>query len=259
MDPWLERSHHWPNFHSRLINEIDRSLSSQLGPRYFVSIEERVYVLQGGELDDFLMIADVQLAELVHRDSASGQRAEAEHKHGDTVVAEPFVTVTQLETEIHETRLVIEELPERTAVTVIEVLSPANKHPGPGFDSYARKRKATMNSNVNLVEVDLLRGRNPFLPRGRRHWHYSIHVSRAKDRPDGTIWPIKMQQKLPVFQVPLAGDDAEVAVDLQTAFTDAFNRGQFNRVLDYARDPAVPLEPNDAVWADRLLRMQNLR
>ena len=43
---------------------------------------------------------------------------------------EPIVTVTLLNEEIHESRLTILDAATRSAVTVIEVLSPTNKHLG---------------------------------------------------------------------------------------------------------------------------------
>ena len=42
-------------------------------------------------------------------------------------------------------------------VTVIEILSPTNKEPGPGREEYIRKQQDVMGSFVHLVEIDLLR------------------------------------------------------------------------------------------------------
>ena len=44
MDPYLEHPVLWPGVHSRLIAALDEDLSAQLLPRYYVEVEERVYV-----------------------------------------------------------------------------------------------------------------------------------------------------------------------------------------------------------------------
>ena len=44
MDPWLERGDLWPDVHNRLIAALGDVLGPRLRPRYFVALEERVYV-----------------------------------------------------------------------------------------------------------------------------------------------------------------------------------------------------------------------
>lgn len=47
-------------------------------------------------------------------------------------------------------------------VTVIELLSPTNKQRGSeGYIRYLQKRLDLLNSQANLVEIDLLRGGHP--------------------------------------------------------------------------------------------------
>ena len=58
---------------------------------------------------------------------------------------------------------------DRELVTVIELLSPANKYMGLDRGQYLAKRVELLNGPVHLVEIDLLRG-GPPLP--------------AADRPD---------------------------------------------------------------------------
>ena len=49
MDPYLEHPFIWPGLHNRLIVAIADEISAQVSQRYYVDIEQRVYV---GELDD---------------------------------------------------------------------------------------------------------------------------------------------------------------------------------------------------------------
>ena len=44
MDPWLERGDLCPDVHNRLIAALGDVLGPRLRPRYFVALEERVYV-----------------------------------------------------------------------------------------------------------------------------------------------------------------------------------------------------------------------
>ena len=44
---------------------------------------------------------------------------------------------------------------------MIELLSPANKTPGPDREQYLAKRMELLNGPVHLVEIDLLRGGPP--------------------------------------------------------------------------------------------------
>src|SRR5439155_20452495 len=61
-------------------------------------------------------------------------------------------------------------------VTVIEVLSPTNKLPGSdGSREYAHKRERLLESHVNLVEIDLLRG-------GQRIDRSEEHTSELQSR-----------------------------------------------------------------------------
>jgi hypothetical protein len=48
-------------------------------------------------------------------------------------------------------------------------------------------------------------------------------------------------------------------LDIQRMVDELFTRGRFGSILNYQRDPAVPLTPEDAAWADALLREKGLR
>jgi hypothetical protein len=50
MDPYLEDPAHWQGVHRQIISEIQADLNSRLQPRYFVAVEERVYISDAGEI-----------------------------------------------------------------------------------------------------------------------------------------------------------------------------------------------------------------
>ena len=98
-------------------------------------------------------------------------------------VAEPVIATTWLEEEIHEAFLKIIDRDSRDVVTVIEILSPANKLTGsPGGQSFEQKRREVMNSRSSL-------GRDR-PPSRETHGSYSpesrpsrIPRARVEDRP----------------------------------------------------------------------------
>ena len=124
-------------------------------------------------------------------------------------VAESVVVTSLFEEDIHEARLEIIDRERRQVVTVIEVVSPTNKVRGArGRDSYLQKRAEVFNSPSHMVEIDLLRDGDPlpFQPSPPPH-DYLIHVSIRESRPQGRAWPIRLQQRLPVVEIPLRPED----------------------------------------------------
>lgn len=86
--------------------------------------------------------------------------------------------------ETQERYLEIREVGTATVVTVVEVLSPKNKRSGEGKVKYDAKRQNILNSNANLVEIDLLRTGEPKPSSGGVPSDYRVLVSRATRRPE---------------------------------------------------------------------------
>src|SRR5262249_10895298 len=130
----------------------------------------------------------------------------------------PDVSITAPEDEHREKFVEIYETdPEMRLVTTIEVLSPSNKRAGtPGWDLYQRKRQSLLRGNVNLVEIDLLRGgqRPPMLD----PWPnspYVLMVARAGKPQSCLVWEAHFQRLLPAIPVPLVKPDPDVLLNLQ--------------------------------------------
>jgi hypothetical protein len=47
-------------------------------------------------------------------------------------------------------------------------------------------------------------------------------------------------------------------LDLQSIFDRMYDGGPFARTVDYTRPPPIPLEPEDAAWAEEWLRGKGL-
>jgi Protein of unknown function (DUF4058) len=257
MDPFLEHPGHWPDFHHELISESRAALGSLLRPKYFVRVEERVYIAQEWDPARKLIVPDLHLT------SRPGWKSQPndEPQRGGVEVAEPVVATTMIDEEVHESYLEIVDVVERRVVTVIEILSPANKTMGSaGRTSLRTKRREILHSSGQWVEIDLLRGGEGLTERlPRRPCEYLAHVSRADKRPRGLLWPIRLSQRLPEIKIPLLPDDPDARLDLQAVLNTAYDRAGYDLSIDYASDPEPPLPPEWAGWADGLLIARGLR
>lgn len=235
MDPYLEAPGLWPDVHDELISAIRNLLNRNLPAHYHARTRERVYISDETDPGREFLIPDVH----VRKVSESSEPAVA---GASAAVAEPLTVTTLIEEEIKELYVEVVHLEDAAIVTVIEVLSPSNKSPGArGHDSYHTKRLQIMHSDANLVEIDLLRsGRRVPIVEEMPACEYMVHVSRADTRPQGTVWPIRLEQPLPSILVPLRPPDGDCTLDLQGALNDAYERGAYNRVIDYHQAPAPP-------------------
>ncbi len=154
-------------------------------------------------------------------------------------------------------------------VTVIELLSPANKERGSkGWELYRRKQEEVLKSDVHLVEIDLLRGGDytiaPPEYRLRQEvggsWHYMVSISRADMPYDFLLYPRTVRERLPRIPVPLAIGDRDVVLDLQAVFHQCYEDGAYEDVVDYRKEPPPPaFSAEDSAWIDQLLKEKGRR
>jgi hypothetical protein len=144
-------------------------------------------------------------------------------------------------------------------VTLVDVVSPANKRTTQGRQAYLLKRQEARFAGSNLVEIDLVLQGQPTLDYTRPDCDYAVTVNRTTQPDRYEVYMAKLHDRLKPFRLPLAGDDRDIKVDLQTAFTRSYDQGDFAAKIDYQRDPAAVLKPADRQWLDDLLRQQKLR
>jgi hypothetical protein len=156
-------------------------------------------------------------------------------------------------------------------VTVIEFLSPTNKH-GSGAHAYLQKRLGLMDACVNLVEIDLvrkgglailqfeddemaesLRSENGRLP------PHAITVFRAEQPLQRELYRITYSKPLPAIRVPLRPDDQDIWLNLQELAEQCHADCAFDKSTKYNLDPQPPLSPEDTAWLDTHLKSKNLR
>ncbi len=134
------------------------------------------------------------------------------------------------------------------------MISPTNKRPGPDREQYLAKRRQYLAGDVNLVEIDLLRGGPRFPADSLPVCDYLVLASPGHHRPRAGVWPISLRDALPNVAIPLAAGDQSAIVELQSIFTTAFDQGGYAPAI-HQRDPETPLRTEDAAWAAELLRV----
>ncbi len=249
MDPYLESPYLWPDVHHELISQFRGALSPSLRPHYAARVELRVYVTDQDDPGLEVIIPDVRIEEMAKNDSKKHRRS-----NGAVVAMAEPIELPILVDEIKEARVEIRTRESGKLVTIIELMSPSNKVRGSrGRESYVNKKRESLASDVNWVEIDLLRGGAasqgpPFL----RPCDYRVFRYRAQAR--GDYWPIDPRQPLPVIGIPLRGKDPDVPLDLGAALNAAYDRAGYDLSIDYRKDANPPLKGADKTWADKLLR-----
>ncbi len=240
MNPYFEQSAHWLDFHTELLTVLRRLLLPQIGPDYFVQLEEHIYIhdlpLQSRHR---VGNADLSLAR-----SGGGEAAAV----GVGLLEAP-VEIRLPEQDVEEVPyLEVRDRIGRELVTVIELLSPSNKRAGDDREAYLAKRRELLRSTAHLVEIDLLRGWAPMPSEDRPECDYSVMVSRAEKRRAADFWPIMLRDRLPVIPIPLRPPDDAVPVDIQEVLHRAYDGAGYERFI-YRGSPEPSLSADDAAWA----------
>jgi len=252
MDPYLERLDLWPDVHNSLITALRDELAPLLRPRYYVSIEERIYLAGTKEL---LFSGRPDVAVVGEPRAVYDLAAEVEATSTGAVTVE-----LPLPDHVRETYLQVRATDTDKVITVLEILSPANKRPGEGRDLYERKRLILLGTLTHLVEIDLLRTGEPMTMWGNgRQTHYRILISYSERRPMADLLAFSVRQPIPTFRLPLKRAEEEPVVDVGHLLHELYDRAGYDLRVDYRAEPVPSLEGDDATWADALLRQAGLR
>lgn len=251
MDPFIE-SQRWMDFHTTFATVIREMLMPQVRPRYAVEVEEYVYLAREGEDPDRLIEPDVALVEASPQ-PAIGPRSSS----GTASLIAPVTHTVPVPRRHRQKFLTIRNRQWRDVITVIEVLSPWNKTPGDGRNEYLVKRANIFCAMVHLVEIDLLRGGQRLPTREPLEAaDFYAFICRKQRLPQVDVYPWTLRQRTPVIPIPLAGEDPDVPLDLQAAFTTTYDRAGYDYSLDYQRPVEPPLDSSTADWARSILPNQ---
>jgi hypothetical protein len=177
-------------------------------------------------------------------------------------VTEQALFTSIIREEHHEEFIEVRQRTDNRLVTLVDVVSPANKQSNSGRQAYLDKRKEGRGANANLVEIDLVLQGQPLLEYSRDNlpdWDYAVTVTRSTQPERYEIYTATLQKRLPKFRLPLAPDDRDTVLDLHATFTRCYDQGDFAAKIDYQRDPSTAVTDEDRKWLNELLKQQKLR
>jgi hypothetical protein len=245
MNPYIEQPAAWQDFHARFMALAAEVIGNQVAPRYFVKIEEHVFIheLSSDERRPFGR-PDLSVVPGSERTTSTS---------GTAVAGPATVFLPAAVDEVPQRYLEVRDRQTRAVITVFELLSPSNKDPNANRDQYWNKTRLLLSrTNANLVEIDLLRS-GPRLP-----WvdmpvcDYYALVSRVAERPRVQFWPVGIREVLPKIPIPLRTGEPEPELDLQSLIHRIYDTGHYELFI-YDSEPEPPLPAGEAVWAAQIL------
>ncbi|MBI4673941.1 MAG: DUF4058 family protein [Chloroflexi bacterium] len=259
MNPYLEDPNEWGDVHTSLMTYIRDALQPHLVPKYVARLNERVYTSPWQA-----RIPDVLIIERQAREKREAYALALPVETGDPPFAEPLY-VLMSPVEEREAFIEIRRAEDDHVVTVIELSSPTNKTSGEGRKQYVRKQRELIESETNLVEIDLLALGKPTLAVARNRQgtlppcRYLIDAHRPSKRYLFEAYPIPLQEVLPKIRIPLNEPDQDVSLNLQSTLNRAYENGGYDSLIDYHAPPRTLLSAAEAQWVDELLREKKLR
>jgi hypothetical protein len=259
MDPYLEHPEIFPDLHSSLNFCLREAIQAQLRPPYFAVIGRRAWI------DVALRYIEPDV-HVLHR-----QAAESKPVAGGVAVARTARSQPQVVHVPHDERkqefieIYARQDSDKRLVTAIEILSLTNKTPGEhGRELYLRKQRELLESQVHLVEIDLLRSGEhatavplPLALRQSGPFEYHVCIYHFDNLEDYFVYPIQLEEPLPEIAIPLLPGADPVLVDLQTVFDRCYDAGPYCYEVQYLADtPVPPLPSAKAAWAAELLQIR---
>jgi len=250
MDPYLEEPSGWPSVHHRLIAVISDMLADQLAPHFYVSIEERVYILDVDDPESRQQIApDIYLVERPSSGMSEGSIS--------GVITPPTMIEPLAALEVRDRYLEIHDRRSREVLTTIEILSPRNKAvKSKGREQFINKRNAIFSTQTHWIEIDLLRaGERPQEVEAAGKSDYYTLLRRADAGGRLAVWYTDIRDRLPTIAIPLRVPHVDATLDLQAALNSIYDRAHYADEIDYAQPvPGPPLRPADATWSAERVR-----
>lgn len=251
MDPYLESPAYWLGFHTTFLVYLRKEITALLPVGYYAEVEQHVW-LEGDDNEDREAFA--------YPDAFVAVGGEGSAVSGTTTPTMPTCEVTFAKpTKKKETKYIkIVDASHNRLVTVVELLSPANKTAGPGRLSYLAKRDEYILTGTHLVEIDLLRDGDR-LPLGRprlQQADYYAFVSRAEQYPRVAVWAFTVRDTLPILPIPLKPEHGDLPVPLRACLDNSYSDAGYQNRIDYSLPPDTPLRKSDSVWASKLLKSQ---
>ncbi|MEO1147441.1 MAG: DUF4058 family protein [Cyanobacteria bacterium J06638_22] len=240
-----------------MIVGIADELSEHLSENYRLAIEKRTY----WDTSNPSLTVDIPDVSVVTQQTDMPQQTETSPETATTtlVTQQPTTVTLPIPEEIQERYLEIREVATGAVITTVEVLSPKNKRSGEGRRSYERKRNQVLNSLTHLMEIYLLREGEALPFYGGGQSDYRILISRSDRCPSGQLYAFNVRQPIPVVAVPLAAENEEILLNLQTVLHRLYQRGRYHLAIDYQKSPQPSFSKEETEWMDTLLEEAGVR
>lgn len=249
MNPYLE-GYLWVDVHNALANKLRQQLAPKIQPDYTVRLE--IYLVQDSapESEIGILYPDV---EVLRRQSGFPRSRSSIEQSNLLVTPAPLTLPLMPAIEVRIPTIEIRDTASNALVTSIEILSPVNKRE-PNLTAYRQKRYSLYEANVHLIEIDLLRrGTRPLAHPGLPAVSYLVTLTRSQAR-EIEVWPIALQDVLPIVPVPLRSPDADAPLDLASALRDIYDEAFYNLSIDYRQAAPKPaMAETDLAWMETLL------
>ena len=249
MNPWLEGF--WRDVHASLLVYARDELNVELPNDLTASVDERL-VIDVEEEEPRTYLPDASISQ--QWGSSAGP---AIGPGGVAVeVAEPIIV------EAGERKLRRLEIAERSGrlITVIEFLSPSNKTELDHRWRWERKRNDNLAAGLSFVEIDLVRAgswtltdHEGLLTLPPDRVCHAVCVTRAGLPWRHEVYRCPLRERLPTIRVPLRPGERDAALALQALVDLCYERGRYERKIDYSKPPEPPLPPEEIAWGRQAL------
>jgi hypothetical protein len=253
MDPYLEAPDIWPDFHDGLAGQLRGELNTTLPAPYYARLEMRpeVGIVDKGE-STRRSVPDVSVVRPPQPAAEAGAVAVLDRPR--TIIFPSVEVVVHSEPLCHAVVEIRDPTRGHKLITLIEIVSPSSKRPGVDRRTYLQKQKEVLDSDANLIEVDLLRAGDRLLANLSLQDRvaqlgpppdYLVLVNRAWQRLGDALafqlFPVSVTEALPCIPVPLRQGQEEVPLDLQFVFNRVYDSGPYRRgAVDYERRIGLP-------------------
>ena len=235
MNPYLEGDL-WSSIHSEMNTWMVDQISEQL-PAPYVALSERDVVLETilDEPNDVSYKPDIR----VDKQAVDIIQSRRAARTSNSVT--PTATLPVMKEQEHEIPFIkILRPKDRGLITVIELISPANKR-SDGRTQFLKKRNDLRRQGVHFLEIDLIRRGSrtlsqPDLPKS----DYLAALHRAEEG-SVDVWAFSVKEPIPVLPVPLAVGDADVELYLQPILDRMYKRRRLWMLVDYQKAPPPPV------------------
>jgi hypothetical protein len=253
MDPYLEDTDIWPDFHTMYLAALRTIVRRRLPRKYRLVLERHAWVEEPDDTGWRQKRPDIYIK----------SQTDASMSDGTVMSIADRAPLSVLVPETHADGpafLRVIDRNSRRVVTVIELLSPSNKQRGADHDLFLAKRTELLGRRINLVEIDFLRrGERMPVDQMPENADYCILVSQAIEHPRAGLWAFSVREAIPnPIPIPLLPEDRAVEVSLREALDRAYDDADFGGEIDYSSPPTFPLEGEDATWAAQMLQSRSL-